>query len=299
MTLAQLIPLAINVSMGLIVLALGLNASTADLTYLLRNPGLLVRSILSMNIIMPVFAAAVAALFNLDPAIKIALVAVALSPVPPILPSKQEKAGGGESYVVALLGTAAVLAIVLVPLGIELLSHVFGRSERVSAGTVAQVVLVSVIVPLVIGVIVHQLAPAFAERVARWVSIAGSVLLVVAFIPVLIGSWHLILDVVGNGTIIVLALFTLVGVAVGHLLGGPDEDSRTVLALATGTRHPGVALAIAGATFPDVKAVLAVVLWHLIVGGIVSGPYAKWRTRVHGALAAAKPTAGSPTASGP
>jgi BASS family bile acid:Na+ symporter len=58
-------------------------------------------------------------------------------------------------------------------------------------------------------------------------------------------------------------------------------DNRTVLALATGTRHPGVALAIAATTLPNEKAVLAVVLWHLVVGGIVSAPYARWRSRQH------------------
>jgi BASS family bile acid:Na+ symporter len=86
---------------------------------------------------------------------------------------------------------------------------------------------------------------------------------------------------VGNGTLLAVALFTIVGIAIGHLLGGPVADNRTVLALATGTRHPGVALAIAAATFPSEKAVLAVVLWHLVVGGIVSAPYARWRTREH------------------
>ena len=124
---------------------------------------------------------------------------------------------------------------------------------------------------------VRQLAPEFAERIARAVSIAGTALLVLACIPILFGAWGLIVSMVANGTLLILAIFTLVGVAVGDLLGGPDAADRTALALATGTRHPGVALAIAGATFPDEKAVVAIVLWHLVVGGIVSGPYVKWR----------------------
>src|SRR5690606_41821850 len=62
--------------------------------------------------------------------------------------------------------------------------------------------------------------------------------------PVLIRVWPLLIEMIGNGTLAVLALFTLVGVAVGHLLGGPDPNNRTVLALASGTRHPGVALAV-------------------------------------------------------
>src|SRR5207249_12193490 len=63
----------------------------------------------------------------------------------------------------------------------------------------------------------------------RWVALVGTVMLLIAFVPVLIQIWPSLIATVGNGTIIVLALFTLVGVAVGHFVGGPDPDNRTVL----------------------------------------------------------------------
>src|SRR5438067_3724480 len=115
MTLAQMIPLAINVSMFVIVFVLGLNATLEDATYLFRRPGLLFRSILSMNIVMLALAVTIALVFDLAPAINIALVGLAASPVPPALPGKQTKAGGSESYAIGLLVAAAVVAIVLVP----------------------------------------------------------------------------------------------------------------------------------------------------------------------------------------
>jgi hypothetical protein len=52
MTLAQIILLAVNASMFLIVFALGLETTLGDATSLFRQPGLFVRSILAMNIIM-------------------------------------------------------------------------------------------------------------------------------------------------------------------------------------------------------------------------------------------------------
>ncbi|RVD53736.1 hypothetical protein EN746_08400 [Mesorhizobium sp. M8A.F.Ca.ET.023.02.2.1] len=54
-----------------------------------------------------------------------------------------------------------------------------------------------------------------------------------------------------------------------------------MLALATGTRHPAVAMAIASLNFPDEKAALAVMLWHLVIGAIVSIPYVRWRRALH------------------
>src|SRR5262252_7085921 len=111
MSLAQLIPLALEISIGLIVLAIGLRATPGDLTYVLRKPSLLLRSVLAMNVLMPLVAAGIAAAFHLRPAVEAALILLAVSPVPPILPGKEQKAGGNVSYAVGLLAVSAVLAI--------------------------------------------------------------------------------------------------------------------------------------------------------------------------------------------
>jgi hypothetical protein len=58
----------------------------------------------------------------------------------------------------------------------------------------------------------------------------------------------------------------------GRQLGGPDPDHRTVLAMATSSRHPGIAMAIAQISFPNEKALAAVVLLFLLVNALVSIP---------------------------
>ena len=105
-------------------------------------------------------------------------------------------------------------------------------------------------------------------------------LLVVAFVPVLIAQWRAIVALVGDFTLLATVAFVLVGLAVGHFLGGPDPDQRTVLALSTATRHPAVAMAIAHDAH-DKHAVLAAILLILLVGGIASVPYVQWRRRSH------------------
>ena len=98
MDLAAIIPVAIRTSIFLIVFALGLGARLEDALYLFRRPAQLARSLLAMNVIMPVVAAALAAAFNLYPAVKIALLALAVSPLPPHTP--EEAARGRRSGVV-------------------------------------------------------------------------------------------------------------------------------------------------------------------------------------------------------
>jgi BASS family bile acid:Na+ symporter len=77
-----------------------------------------------------------------------------------------------------------------------------------------------------------------------------------------------------------ILLFIGIGLAAGHLLGGPDDGNRTALALATATRHPGVAIAVVHAVAPAEKDVAAVVFLYLLVGVAASIPYMKWRQRV-------------------
>jgi BASS family bile acid:Na+ symporter len=76
-----------------------------------------------------------------------------------------------------------------------------------------------------------------------------------------------------------IIVFTLIGLAVGQVLGGPDPDNRTVLALSTAVRHPGVAVAIAGAVTEDKKIIAAAVLLAAVVGAIVTIPYVKMRKK--------------------
>lgn len=280
MTIAQFIPLAIQTSMALIMFCVALNANPRDVTVLLRNPGLLARSLLAMNVIMPLFAVAIALLFELNPVIEIALIATALSPVPPILPNKQIKAGGTYSYIIGVLAVTALFSIVFVPAAAEILGRVFDRPVHVSAGAVAGIVAISMLAPLIAGVVFNSAAPRLSKRITRPLPVFAIVLLVVAFVPVLFMEWRTIVSLIGDFTLVVIAVFVLAGLAVGHLLGGPGPDDRTVLALATATRHPAVALAIVH-DLPDRRAALAAILLVLIFGAIVSAPYVKRRGRVH------------------
>lgn len=69
------------------------------------------------------------------------------------------------------------------------------------------------------------------------------------------------------------------GLLAGHWLGGPDPDDRTALAIASSTRHPGVALAIAQLNFPEETRMPAVLSLFLLVNALETLPYGAWRRR--------------------
>jgi len=81
--------------------------------------------------------------------------------------------------------------------------------------------------------------------------------------------------VVGNGILVSFSVFAAAGLLVGHFLGGPDLENRSVLALATAACHPGIAVAIAHANFPDQKLAVPAVFTYTIVGAILAAPYSR------------------------
>jgi BASS family bile acid:Na+ symporter len=76
---------------------------------------------------------------------------------------------------------------------------------------------------------------------------------------------------IGNGTLLVLAGFVLIGLVVGYVFAGPEPEKKYVLALATSWRHPGLAVAIATANFPNQKLATPAIALYLIVSGIITG----------------------------
>lgn len=278
MTIAQIIQLILTSSIFLNVLALGLAADFADATYLFRRPMQLLRAILSMNVLMVLIVVGAASYFDLTFPVKVALLALAVSPVPPLLPVKEQKHGATESYAVGLLVSAVLLSLLFIPWSIEWIGRYFGQDVHVSAWNIAPVVLVSAIAPLGLGVLFHRLLPDIAARLARPVALLSMILLVAGVLPILFTMSGAIWMTIVNGSLIALACFTLIGLAIGHALGGPDPGNRTALALATCSRHPGIALTITSLNFPDQKvAIMAVIILHLIVGAVVSIPYLRWR----------------------
>lgn len=274
MTVAQMLLIVLNVSIAMVVLGLGLGASLNDAAYLVRRPGALLRSVFSMHIVMPVVAVVLVIAFGMRGPIGVALLALSLSPMPPFLPLTQTRGGGTHAYAISLLVITALLAVAVVPLGLMAISVVAGA--KADAPEIAGTLALTVTLPLVTGMVVHDLYPGLARRLVKPISTLGLVLLVLAFIPVAVFEWGRMWSMVGNGVLVALVIFAVVGIAVGHFLGGPTSADRLVLATATAARHPGIAIAVAAANSEQVTLVAAVVIWHLLVGAVMAMPYTRW-----------------------
>ena len=228
MDLKQIVVLALQVSILSIVFGFGLKATLDDLLYVVRRPGLLARSILAVFVIMPIVAVTLAQLFNFAQTVRVVLVALSVSPLPPILPNKQSKAGSSTPFGLGLMAMLALLSIVAVPAAVELLGRFVGRQLEPASATIARVVLMSTLVPLAAGMIVRAALPAVADRLEKVVTLFGKVLLLLGVLALVAVALPEMWALIGNGNIFAIVIFTVAGLAIGHILGGPNVFDRHV-----------------------------------------------------------------------
>jgi BASS family bile acid:Na+ symporter len=279
MDLAELVSIGLRVSIALAGLSIGLKTTPQDVVSLVRRPGELVRPLIAINIVMPLFALAMAWLLPLHPAVKIALFSLSVSPLPPLLPNKALKAGCRHDYVIGLLVAISVLSIAVVPLTLALCSYILGIPLRMTAAQVAAAVLSTVLAPLCLGVAIRVAAPRLAERAAAPLNLLATIVLFCGALLVLFSMRRAFLALIGDGTLAALAVFILVALFVGHSIAGPPPEKRTALALCTASRHPAIAIAIAHANFPDQRLAPAAIMMVLLLDALLSALYLAWTRR--------------------
>jgi BASS family bile acid:Na+ symporter len=204
-----------------------------------------------------------------------------------VFPRNALKVGGEASYVLSLLIISAFAALVWVTFSIDVIGGLFGKPVYVPYETVLKVVGTTVLAPLLAGVAARSAFPRLCGAAQRLGSVAF-LLLLTGFLLLLLGARHGMAELIGNGTLAAMVVFVLVGLLAGHLLGGPNPNDRSVLALSSVSRHPAMAMAIGAATYPDQKLVPAAVVLYMLVNAIVCIPYS--RSRRFAAKTAAAPS---------
>lgn len=278
MSLQAILFLALQLSVFLTVLTIGMETTGSDLRYVLSKPARLFRALLAINILGPIVAVLVCRTFLLHPAVIVGLVTLAVAPVSNMFPKSMAElvSQGHVSYARGLFFASTVLSVIVTPLAVEMINVLFGSDAHVSPVAVAQVVLGTVLLPLSLGLLLGKLWPAIKRWGAGIQKVSGLVLLVCGLV-IIAAAWSTMGSLLRTGTVSAIAIIAFLGLLAGHVLGGPDEDDRTVLAEATISRHPGVAIVVANLTNEPLAPIG--VLLAVLVSAIAVMPYTQWRKK--------------------
>jgi BASS family bile acid:Na+ symporter len=267
--------LMLRALVAVMVMAIGMGSTPADLVELLRRPKLLIRSVVAMYLLVPLLALVLMAVHPVSIAVEVSLLVIAISAGAPLLPKKLMGLDN-EAYVFSLVVTSSLLAVVTVPAWLAVLKAAFGGAAVLSSGDVARVVASTVLVPLLLGMVLRWLVPFVNDRLSDLVLRAAGVVLTLLGVVLLGMHWRFLIEA-GWSFLLALGLLITGALAIGHWLGGPEDDDRTALAVACATRHLGIAVLVA-ASLPGPR-VMVLVVAYLVVSAVVSVPYLSYRRR--------------------
>jgi len=77
----------------------------------------------------------------------------------------------------------------------------------------------------------------------------------------------------GTRTVTAIAALVVVALGIGHACGGPARKNRRVLAMATATRHPALAMAMATTACPHERIAGIAIVLMVVMAGVAAIPY--------------------------
>jgi BASS family bile acid:Na+ symporter len=260
-----------------IMFAIGLQVTSRELAAALRRRRLLAAALLANIVVLPLLAAALARLVAMPAEVAAGFIIVSVAPGAALGPKLSEIARADLPFSIGLLFILAVLSIVTTPLTAGLL---LSDSPNLQFDPASVLVLLArnQLIPLLAGLAVHRWLPGTAARLRRPAILLGNVLYFAIVVFYFIRDFTAFRQL-PLASVAAMVAMTLLSLAVGWLLGGPDRATRQALALGTSVEFTGLALLIVTLSFPDTLAGVAVVAFGLIMIVINTGAALFWNQR--------------------
>lgn len=280
--LLRIFTVLIAVAIPLASFVTGLRSS--EPFWLWKRPRLLARSLLAVLLVVPILTTILIEVLSPGSAVVRAGIAVSILSIgigPPQMLKSSRHPTVTARYEMGLDVTLLGLAILYVPIAVALHGLVFSHPVKLPPAAVARVVLLQALVPTAIGIAVARLFPKIVAPVARYAELFVLGVLTVVVVVALIVAWRPLLAL-GAGAWLTCAAISMAAILVGHAMGGPTMETRTVLASFSAIRFPGLALLLVSMV-PGGRVLIPVILAYLMSSAVFVAAYrAATAKRVHG-----------------
>jgi BASS family bile acid:Na+ symporter len=267
----HIIKVLLTLGLFMVMFAQGLRLQGDQLLGFRRQPSVLARAFLAVDVLVPFFAVAVVAIFRPSRPIAVCLALMGASPMAAlglsqVVVSPKLRPIWTGIYFILLAGS-----VVTTPVVLGLLDRAFRLHANVSPFDVASKVFWTVLFPVVAGMLILRWRPNAAARAAAPLQKIGMLLIAVIFLAIVVASWRALAGFGLRGYVAV-ACFVLLALTFGHLLGGEEPEARHLLAIESATRNPGLVLLIAQTSFPHAP-VAAVLVPYMVTFVVLTSAY--------------------------
>jgi BASS family bile acid:Na+ symporter len=242
------------------MLAMGSSLTLGQIVTPLRNARLVTLALLANFVLMPLAAVALARLLQLDEPLGVGLLLLGSAAGAPFLPKLAQLSRGNLAFAVGLMVLLMVITVGYLPLVLPLLLP----GVAVNPAKIARSLLLLMLLPLAVALVVRARFAEVAARVKPALDRLSNLSLILLGLLITLANMNSVLAVFGTRGILAGLLFIAIGLAIGGLLGGPDENTRRVLALGTSQRNIAAALVVGSQSFSDPKVVVMVVVVAIV-----------------------------------
>ncbi len=221
-------------ALGVIMFGLGLSLEAADFRRLLHQKRAVVVALVLQMLILPLVAFALALVMHLSPSYAAGIMLLAAAPGSISANLYSHVFGGNVALNVSLTGINTLLTMVTLPLISSWSVGYFGSASEAMPAVAEKLLesMVTLIVPVVVGMVVRARAPRFAERAEKPMRLL-SVLVLVAFSAGAIAKeWAALAEAFTQLGVTVI-LFNILSLAIGYgasramALGDPSAIAVT------------------------------------------------------------------------
>ena len=242
------------------MLSVGFSYTLRELIEPLRNTRLVLGALVANFMLAPLLAYAITAFLSLGEAREIGLLLVATAAGAPFLIKLTQAADGDLALAAGLLVLLVVLTIGYMPIVVPLIAP----EAEVSALSIAMPLVLTMLLPLGIGLFVDARFEGLADRLQPIMNKVSSAALVVLLVTTVLTNGGRLLNVLGTGAILAALLFIAGAFSIGYLLGMTGRGTREELGLATAQRNIAAATVVATQSFGDPDTLVMVVVTSLV-----------------------------------
>jgi BASS family bile acid:Na+ symporter len=268
-TLANLFTTAFVVTS---MFSFGLRLTLPEIIEPLRDVRLLLMTLATNFVIVPLVGVLLANLLGLEEDLRIGLILISIVAGAPLVPKLAQIAKGNISFAVASTALLVVATVIYLPLIFPLVLP----GVQLDTMSIIRPLAIQIVLPLVLGLIVDYISKDEADVLLPVLGQIANVSLTLMLVLMLGGNIGNVIGLIGTGSILAAIILFAIAMVAGYLLGGHDAGTKRTLAMATGQRNLAAAFVVATGSFADRPTVVVFLAAAGLIAMIMMMPIAGW-----------------------
>ena len=275
--------LILAIALMIVMFGMGLSLVKADFVRVVQHPKAIMIGLSNQIILLPLIAFGLIQLLGITPEIAIGVMILAACPGGPTSNLITHLAKGDTGLSISLTAVNSLITIITIPFVVDFaLQHFLEAGERIEIDKIRTIlqVFVIVIIPVIAGMTLKKLKPAFADRMSRPVRIASGLVLFVVIAGLVIKKKADLIPYLqqAGGIAIMLNVATMgLGFLSARWARLSLKQSLTI-SIESGIQNGTMAIAIASGILMNDTFAIAPAIYSLIMfltGGVMIGYGAK------------------------